>query len=103
MEKSTQTYEIIEEYGSTPFTKTDLEKFASLFKYDKEEHINKLNDKLLAPFNFQELYSEEYYRDKFKGFPSHFYELIANADGFIDKRTPPLTINRGEYRPFKDV
>lgn len=103
MNKSTQTFEIIKEYERQPFSKKDLEKFSNLFKYDKDENLNKLNDKLLAPFNYKELYSEEYYRDKFKGFPSHFYSLIANADGFIDKRTPPLEIKRGNFQPFKDI
>jgi len=101
MEKSTQTFEIISESEPKAFNEDELLKFAKLFQYDKQENINKLNEKLLAPYNYKELYSEDYYREKFKGFPSNFYNIIANAEGFVDKRIPNLQIRNGNFRPFE--
>ena len=60
MEKSTQTFEIISESEPKAFNEDELLKFAKLFQYDKVENINKLNEKFLAPYNYKELYSEDW-------------------------------------------
>ena len=100
-EAETQTYEIVEDNGWKNHSEIDLLKFAQLFKYDTDTSNNELTEKEIAPFNFKEVYDEEYYRREFAGFPDHFYKLIAESEPFLDKRQPNLKIDYGEFRPFK--